>query len=175
MLAKGFEGEGCVVNAVIIAPRCLNPDLQSLCWLTVEFAGVGGDLFSLMTFLNILVVSCKQAHSETHTHTHKSDFLLVFFIWSWFHRVLLVPLFHPHLSSVGDGQTRLAFLTPAPGEEPGAVVRLVRLEHTLSSSLPSYQVARMLKVLVKTVRMANLLVKHSDSFLFVCFVFNDEK
>lgn len=87
----------------------------------------------------------------------------------------MVPLFHPHLSSVGDGQTRLAFLTPAPGEEPGAVVRLVRLEHTLSSSLPSYQVDRMLKVLVKTVRMANLLVKHSDSFLFVCFVFNDEK
>ena len=63
----------------------------------------------------------------------------------------------------------------APGEEPGAGVRLVRLGHTLSSSLPSYPVARTLTFLVKIVRMANLLVKHSDSFLFVCFVVNDEK
>lgn len=87
----------------------------------------------------------------------------------------MVPLFLPHFSSVWDGQTRLAFLTPAPGEEPGAGVRLVRLGHTLSSSLPSYPVARTLTFLVKIVRMANLLVKHSDSFLFVCFVVNDEK
>ena len=81
----------------------------------------------------------------------------------------MVPLSHPHFSSVWDGQTRLAFLTPAPGEEPGAGVRLTRLEHTPSSSLPSHQVARMLKFLVEIVRMANLLVKHSDSPFLFCF------
>ena len=129
-----------------------------------------------MTFLNILVVSCKQAHSETHTHTHTNQTFCWYFLngpdsieYFWFPSFTLISLL------LGMARRGLLSLTPAPGEEPGAVVRLVRLEHTLSSSLPSYQVARMLKVLVKTVRMANLLVKHSDSFLFVCFVFNDEK
>lgn len=122
--------------------------------------------FLPIAFLNILVVSCKQAHSKT----KKSDYSC-FWNCPCSIKHFSVPFFLSHSSSVRDGQMKFTLLLLSPGEEPGDETWTQYFSQG-TFILLSNQVDRMSELLVNFVIIANMLVKHLDSFFFF---FNDKK
>lgn len=107
-----------------------------------------------------MVVNCKQAHSATKVRLAIGALKIVLIPWS-ISGYLLSLSSH----SGKDGQMRTTSLLLSPREVPGDETLTCHLNQFPFTPL-SDQVDKMSKLLVNFAGVANMLVRHLDSFFF---------